>query len=418
MNNLPVVSQQRKKECLESALFTLSLDSPFYASMLQELNISFDDRCPSAGIFYDKKKEEFNVLLNPHYFTTKDKLQRTAVLFHEILHFSHKHLIRNMDKITPENVKLHNIAMDMAINQYIQNLPKGCVNVDDYKYKDSRGMVQPYPKFRPYEEYYQLLEQDVQQEQKQPGSSQNKEVLDKYKEFDQHGDGTEIDLTEEQKQQMMKEMANVLKRTIEKSTYGHTIVPDHIKDLLEDLNQRVKGLDYKKILREAIKRTVSVQDRKSTWKKPNKRYSVFAPGTRVGDLPFIANFIDSSGSISHTELNQALELVNGFLKTGAKRCMLGFWHTSLYRVQKFKYKQDILKDMIQSGGTDVSCVMEYIAKHRPDLSIVYTDGYYDKSDVKVKGNDIIWIITKGGNKNHPMCHIGKTLMLEDILKGV
>lgn len=409
------ITQQRKKECLESALFELGLDSPFYASMLQELNIAYSSvLVPTAGIYYDKKREEFNIALNPFYFTNLEKKQRAAILFHEILHFSHKHLLRAPKELTEQEQKLHNIAMDMAINQMIKNLPDGKVDVKDFKYKDANGKASPYPVFRTYEEYFQLLDADVKQEEKQKGSSQNKEQLDKYKPMDSHDlwEG----MSDEEKQNAMKEMAKVVQRTVDKSSYGHTIVPDNIKDLLEELNNRIKGIDYKRILKDAIKRTVSVQDRKPTWKRPNKRYGVYAPGTKTGDLPSVEIFIDSSGSISYNELDEGLKMTDGFLKVGAKNCMLTFWHTEVYHTQKFRYRQNLVKDNLQSGGTDITCVMQYIEKHKPDLSIVFTDGCYSQSDIKAEGNQIIWIITSNGDENHPMRHVGKTIKLANLLK--
>ncbi len=415
MDKLPIITEQRKKECLESALFELSLDSPFYASMLQELNISYNMMVPTAGIYYDKKREEFNIALNPYYFTSLEKKQRSAILFHEILHFSHKHLLRAPKELNEKEQKLHNIAMDMAINQLIRNLPEGAVNVKDYKYKDNTGKVQAYPIFRTYEEYFQLLDADVKQEEQQEGSSQNKEQLDKYMPMDSHDlwEG----MTEEEKQNAMKEMAKVVQRTVEKSSYGHTIVPDNIKDLLEELNNRIKGIDYKRILKDAIKRTVSVQDRKPTWKRPNKRYGVYAPGTKTGDLPHVTILIDSSGSISYNELDEGLKMVDGFLKVGAKKCTLGFWHTEMYHTEKFRYRQGLVRDRLQSGGTSVDCVLNYIEQTKPDLTIIFTDGFYDKSEIKAKGNQIIWIITSNGQISHPMAHVGKTLKLENILKS-
>lgn len=427
---LQVVTQQRKKECLESALFELGLDSPFYASMLQELNISYNMMVPTAGIYYDKKREEFNIALNPYYFTSLEKKERAAILFHEILHFSHKHLLRAPKELTQDQQKLHNIAMDMAINQMIKNLPEGAVRVKDFKFKDTNGNTHPYPVFRTYEEYHQLLEMDVEQQKdgddgdqgegnkfgkmRIKAGSPNKDVLEGYAPMDSHDlwEG----MTEEEKQDMMKEMAKVVQRTVEKSSYGHTIVPDNIKDLLEELNNRIKGIDYKRILKEAIKKTVAVQDRKPTWKRPNKRYGVYAPGTKTGDLPHVTILIDSSGSISYNELDEGLKLVDGFLKVGAKKCTLGFWHTEMYHTEKFKYKQGLVKDNLQSGGTDINCVMEYIEKTKPDLTIVFTDGCYSQSPLTAKGNQIIWIITSGGDENHPQKHVGKTLKLENLLK--
>jgi predicted metal-dependent peptidase len=97
--------------------------------------------------------------------------------------------------------------------------------------------------------------------------------------------------------------------------------------LLREIESSISGMNYKKILRDTIKRTVCATDRESNWNRRNKRYGIFAPGTKQGVLPECALMIDTSGSISNIEMNEFLEVVSGFLKAGSRKCVLGLWHT-------------------------------------------------------------------------------------------
>ncbi len=395
-----VITSQRKKECLESGLFALGQGNPFYSGLLQEINIRFNDQCPTVGLMYNKKKQEFHIDINSQFFCKFNLVERSAILFHEILHFSHKHVFRiegGKDKIS----MLDNIAKDMAINQFILGLPKGCVDVKNFK--DKLGVA--FPLYRTSEDYYQLLEQNQES---------NKEELEKFQPMDQH---LWEDLSDEEYQKMLEEAKKLVERTVEKSAYGHNIVPDSIKDLLKEIEQKVKDIDYKTILKKAVKKSICVTDRESTWNRPNKRYGTYSPGTRVGKLPMLSIYGDTSGSISHIELNQFMEVIFGFLKSGHKNCWLGLWHQKLYSKKKFKFNEKIDQNILESGGTDIKDVMEDIKKTKPNLAIILTDGYFDEYSIKMETQDVIWVISENGNPNHPMEKLGKTIKLGALLKN-
>jgi predicted metal-dependent peptidase len=444
------ISEVDKKKQLQSTIYNLTKIEPFYGNLLQQLTIKYGTMIPTAGVTFNTKLGQYEVYINPNFFNKLTPDQRVAVFQHEVLHFTNKHLFRLpfLDKeVSNKEKNIFNISGDMAINQFIKNLPSGCsecqnfdvkspedweslhptdelkdacpgkcINVDEWFMDDGSK----FPKFKSMEEYYQLIKKESEQqknseEKKKEGKGQGtkgnvNEHLDKYKEFDQHMWDS---LDEETKKKMLEEAKKVLERTIEKTGFNHSTVPGEIQDLLKEIDAMSASLNYKKILKDTIKRTVSVTDRENTWKKPNKRYGSYSPGTKVGALPKLAFFNDSSGSISITEQNTYLRIMDEFLKVGSRNCILGFWHTSLYYKKPYKRGQQFDSESLQSGGTDVKCVLEDIKKNKYDLSIILTDGYYDKVDIKVD-SEIIWIISEGGNLDHPMKSLGKTIELEKI----
>lgn len=432
----------KTEELLQSCIYQIVRENPFIGGLLQELTFKFNNQIPTAAIGFDQKTLKYELMFNLTYFNGHKKPQRIAVLTHEILHFLHKHLFRWMQlDIKAENRSLWNIAADMAINQYIQGLPEGTIDVSKFKIKDGT----PFPKFLTMEQYYELLQQNRDPSQKgQPqkgadgkdkkcghqksedgkghdpqecpdvmgtgNEGPNKEELDKYQPFDEHNWD---DLSEEDKERMAREAEKIIRRTIEKTQYGHSQVPGFVQDFLKDLDTYLRKLNYKAILRAAIKKTVMSQDREHSWKRPNKRYGVYAPGTNLSRIPRINMYIDTSGSISHNELNEFLDVIDAFLKAGSKTCRLVLWHTQPYYDKKYRLKSRIKASELQSGGTDPNPTLEMIKKQNPDLSIILTDGFYDKTNVKVT-SDLIWIISKQGNKDHPNKHMGKTIPLDGI----
>lgn len=402
-----VYSRDEQKKALEGALHYLCREQPFMGSLLQELTMKYTNAIPTAGITFNKEQTAFEVYINPTFFCDLTREERVAVLHHEILHFTNKHLFR-LPFLTAkeEDRKLYNMAGDMSINQYIPNLPKGCIDVKEWKMKVTPAKKgdpteAPFPLLKSMEQYYDLLKDN---------QDTNKDKHKEYKEFDQH-DWEALD--EATKQKMLEEAKKVLKRTIEKTSFSHSSAPDSIKDLLQEIESMTTTLNYKQILKRALKKTVSATNREGTWKRPNKRYGLAAPGTKIGMLPKLSFYLDSSGSISHKELNGFLDIMSNFLRVGSRDCTLALWHTSIYYKKKFKLHDNVTEKEIESGGTNITSVMQDIQKSNPNLAIVLTDGYFDSCSIPVT-TEVLFIISKGGNKNHPLAHMGKTIMLENL----
>lgn len=430
------------KQQLQATIYRLLKSDPFLGMLIQEVNLTVTSAYPTAFMGWDKKHNRFMMGVNPDFFDKLKVNERVAVIKHELMHFTHMHLRRMKFTDIPDHEKiLWNIAADMAINQYIKDLPSSCVKVSDWKQQDGSAM----PEFKTMEFYYEALSksfenkkeseqnkdgqgkpdwrkdfQDRKEGQKQDkdGNPQwgtgptnyNDEKYDSYKQFDQHD---WENLSQEEQEKFLREMKDTFERTIEKSSYSHSNVPDSVKDLLKELSAQIKELDYKGILKRAIKASVVVQNRLNTWHRPNKRYGVFSPGTTVGKLPLISVYVDTSGSMSIREINEAIEIINNLTKVGAKELHIGLWHTNLYYHKKHKRSKLFEQNEIQSGGTDLTEVLEDIKKKKPELSLVITDGYY--SDVPIKlDTPVIFLIRGDNNLKHPCAHIGVTIPYSSI----
>jgi uncharacterized protein YfcZ (UPF0381/DUF406 family) len=116
------------KQCLATGIYDVGKSHVFIAGVLQCLNIYYSHMLPTAGVMFNADQKRWDMAINPHFFCRKmSQEQRKAVLLHEIAHLSNKHPFRvPFLKIHKTKRQLMNIGADMAINQYIQNLPKGC----------------------------------------------------------------------------------------------------------------------------------------------------------------------------------------------------------------------------------------------------------------------------------------------------
>lgn len=458
------VPVELKTRALASAIYECSKSHPFIGSVLQCLTISYNHSISTAGIMFNTDAKRWDMLINPYFFCKKLTMpQQKSIMLHEISHITHKHPLRvPFLMISSHKRQLMNIAADMAINQFIKDLPKGCpqcpppeaqqpckndmcpgkvIFVEDFFDTDEKTNKQiPWERNRPFEHYYEKLLQrfqdpdnDGQQNQQAQGQGKGKgkgkgkgqgqgpgnagggaDTKDLPQTIDEHmwdGAAEESD--------MLDATEELVKRAMVKGRLDYSALPDSVKELLEDIKARRAELNYKALLLLAMKRHAAGHDRKHTWTRKSKRFGNLAPGTKVGDLPVLENHLDTSGSISIEELNEFLAIVDQFLRVGARKCNLSFFHTALYGRQQYRAGTKIDRSQIQSGGTDLTQTLEDIFKRRPDLACIVTDGCYGNVDWQSwlrpgeKPPAILWIISKGGSKEHPMANLGTTIQVPD-----
>jgi len=455
------VEVELKTRCLASAIYECSKTHPFLGSVLQCLNISYGHTIPTAGIMFNPDAKRWDMLINPYFFCKKlNLLSQKAVLLHELSHITHKHPLRvPFLKIAARKRQLMNIAADMAINQFIKNLPAGCpdcppkaareqgaqcknelcpghgIFVEDYFDTDAKtGKQIPWERNKTMEYYYEKLltrfDDPDPNDEKGEGEGEGEgdgegnagggaESGDLPQTLDEHmWDGS----CEEK--DMLDATEELVKRAMVKARLDYSSLPDSVKELLEDIKARNAELNYKAMIMQAMKRHAAGHDRKHTWTRKSKRFGYKAPGTKVGDLPKLYNFIDTSGSISIEEANEFLEIVDQFLRVGARKCQLGFFHTALYKSDEYKIGTKLKREDIQSGGTDLTPVMKEILLRKPDLAIILTDGCYGDVDVEswLKPGEkfpiTLFIISKGGDENHPLKRLGaQTVKIPDSASG-
>lgn len=410
---------------------------------------------PTAGVMFNAEVKRWDLLINPYFFCKRlSEKHRKAVLLHELYHITHKHPLRMpFIKLSVHKRQLMNIAMDMSINQFIKDIPDGCPSCpppnsgqpcenkdccgrgiilrDFYDTDEKTGKQIPWQDRREFEYYYsKLLERfddpDPSDTGDQQGDGEGEGEGDgegEPGEGDGQGQGNagggadtgDLPQTTDvhhwdgagDEGDMLEATEDLVKRAQVKSRFGYDELPGHIKELLEHIKSRKAELNYKAILLAAMKASLPANFRKKSWTRKSRRFGNMAPGTKNGEQPKLENFIDTSGSISIEEANEFLDIVDEFLKIGARKCSLNMFHTRNYYREDYKRGQRIKREDIQSGGTCLEESMKSIAKHRPDLSIILTDGYYSDVDVEawVGANgqfpNVVFIISKDGTTEHP-----------------
>ena len=438
------VTPEEKNRSLYTAIYELTTSHPFMGAVLQSLNISYSHQLPTAGIMFNTDAKRWDMLVNPFFFCKKlNAAHRKAVLLHELSHITHKHPLRvPFMKISARKRMLMNIAADMAINQFIKDLPRGCqqcpppdemkpctnelcpgrcIDVNDYSDVDPKTQAkQPWPKNQTMEHYYERLikrfddPDDDDQGDGKGNAGGGADTSDLPNTIDEHmWDGAA------EEKDMLDATEELVKRAMVKARLSYDQLDAHVRELLEDIKARRAELNYKAIIMSALKKHASGHNRKSTWTRKSKRFGNKAPGTKIGDLPMLFNIIDTSGSISIEEANEFLEIVDQFLRVGARKCRLGMFHTSLYYNEQYKLGHKMKREDFQNGGTELTDTMQEILRRKPDLTVILTDGCY--GDVPCESwmrpgehfPQVLWIISKGGTVDHPLKRFGETIKIPD-----
>ena len=213
----------------------------------------------------------------------------------------------------------------------------------------------------------------------------------------------------------------LVKRAMVKQSMSYDNLPASVRELLDSIKQRRAELNYRGLILSAIKRSASGHNRDHSWTRRSRRFGNKAPGTKDGNLPKLSLYLDTSGSISIEELSGFLDVVDEFLKVGARTCEINLFSDANYYSAKYKLAdrsmQDQIKKSVSMGGTSLESSLKKIHDTKPDLAIFLTDGYYD--DVKVeewmkagqKFPQVLWVISKDGKEDHPINRLGQTIKI-------
>ena len=168
-------------------------------------------------------------------------------------------------------------------------------------------------------------------------------------------------------------------------------------------------IDWRKVLRDFVTDTCKGNDF-STWQRPNRRFiasDIYMPTGITERVEGIVVGGDMSGSIGQHEQAVILTEVSSITDTVKPSWLrMLYWDTEVVGDEKYEMHQ--LDNFVQStkpvggGGTDPSCVPEYLTTHKitPQCVIMITDGY-----VGSWGNwshPVLWVIIDNDNAHPPV----------------
>jgi predicted metal-dependent peptidase len=345
---------------ISKASKTLIFTEPFYGLFLVGLNKVYTDKIPTAGV--SQHGIGVQLAVNPDFFTDLNDKHRIGLLKHELLHISFGHLLIR-DQYSDK--KLFNIAADLEINQYIDDdyLPDGGITMNSFPELDL-------PARAGTKIYYDLLEQ-ARENGSCPSLDELMDQMDGSTPYDHSTWDDFEDLPEAEKKLIQKQVEHQLKENAEMTEKRCGNIPGELADLIQRLRHvEPPKFDWKGYLRRFVGNS-SVVYTKKLRRKYNKRYFE-NPGLKIKFKNHICVGVDTSGSVSQSELNEFFSELNHMHKTGHKITIVQC-DTKINSIKDFNPKCDW--EIHGRGGTSFQPVIDHYNDHGRYTALIYfTDG--------------------------------------------
>jgi predicted metal-dependent peptidase len=150
-------------------------------------------------------------------------------------------------------------------------------------------------------------------------------------------------------------------------------------------------ISAKEILRRFAKNVIS-QNRITTRMKSNRRHDLALPGYRYTYTTNVMIGIDSSGSMSDSDIADGLAIVNSCLKHAAISVVM--FDTEVQEdtyLENYKKKKKTFK-VSGRGGTDFQEILDFADTKRVDGLVIFTDGMAP-APVKPRKLEVLWLTT-------------------------
>jgi predicted metal-dependent peptidase len=389
-----------KQQSLSKISKELMLKEPYYGFFLIMLNKMWRKDLPTAGV--SKNGINYQLAINEEFWTSLSEKHQMGLLKHELLHIAFGHLVSFGSF---RNKKLANVAMDMEINQYIDSeyLPDGGININDYEDLDLD--IKAGCRY-----YYDKLQQ-LKDEKDKNGTCGNEEMdklLDNIDNGDipDHSTWEEFDdLSEAEQKLIEKQLQKVLSDAKEQTIKKRGNIPGEIEGVIVIEEIVPPKFDWRGYIRRFTGISTKVFTKKIR-RKENRRYEE-NPGLKIKMRQHMLLAIDTSGSVSNSELQEFMGEIHHIYKAGVDVTIMQC-DTNIRSIEAYKGKNEI--NVAGRGGTEFDPVLDYYnANQKKYTSLVYfTDGECYTSVIP-KGN-VLWVLSERSNMNESLP--GKTIKLE------
>lgn len=422
---------------IEKAFKKLLVKEPFYGLFCLGLPKSITDSpegIPTMGVV--RKGLHTELVVNREFWEKNTDDQQLALLKHELSHICFQHMF--LSDSFPDG-QAFNVAADMEVNSYIENLPPGGCFPKDIGMGKGLGTKAYYEKLMELQQQRQKAQsprkpcnggqggqdnqqqgddqqdnapedqQDQQQPQEDKGEEERKDVPDSLpkdrKLMDSHKGWEEFRQMPEATQQLIKNnIDSLVKSTAEQVERQCGTIPGELKELVQKLREKKPEVfNWKAYFRRMLGSIYDVHI-KSTRRKQSKRF-IDAAGIQHKKKVSILVAVDTSASVSSKELQDFFSEISHIHKAGAKVTVIQC-DARINSIEEYDGKMEIT--VKGRGGTDFNPPVEYYTKHRKEYAslIYFTDGECSLPVRKPSG--MVWVITSNGyHQDYP----GKTIYI-------
>lgn len=351
------MDRNRLLDRAKSAAFTDS-NAAFLGCLMCNLNFQWTNSISTAAV------DGINFLWNPDWFDSLTPEERKGVLMHELWHIALLHGIRG------ESFADHmrwNVACDILINNRLINegyvLPMGALSDPAFIGDDWLE-----------EKIYEALPSTPPQQCWGTGTFSKNAA-----------------------------QVTVVQNAIAAAKFAGD-VPGNVEAAVKEFLK--PKLSWKQLLHKYLLDKIEPE---YSWNKPNRRFSnIYLPSLlpQEGRLITIAMFLDTSGSISEEDSKMFVSEVKFVQEVMNPEKLIVVQFDTTIQDEKIYTENTPFKNIKLKGfgGTNYECIRQYILKHKPTVSIIFTDLWADPMQ-DVGNNELIWVV-KDNSDNAPQ---GKTI---------
>lgn len=350
-----------------------------------------------------------------YVYMTKDIIRNRNINYkiyiHEILHIGLLHIVRFRMLNSLSNMELYNVITDSRINNMIRekigDIPNAIYNLEDIRGFTNYLTLEEMRDYNRYDSDYlfnKCRDKDIDIrdfEMDMTGEPDDTEDDNSGDEPNNSGENNkdvpeEFSRQENNKPFTENEIKDMLKEGI---VYGRSIGAER-GDLENTLEGIVNDLvDWKKIV---IRNAHNLCERKNDYSRLHKKSYLggypLLPRRRRKEGIHILIGIDTSGSMDMEDiklfLGSLLKVVKDY-KATLEVMEIDYDTQKIFEVKNVRDLSRV--DIIGGGGTSYKPFIKYIKEKDSDLSLLFTDGYGDQTEINEKIKNMYWIITRGGS---------------------
>ncbi|MDG1478484.1 MAG: VWA-like domain-containing protein [Myxococcota bacterium] len=387
---------------LARSINQLILEEPFYGHLFSSVIRDITPTTPTMAVGVEGARialqvnPEFLLNLTFHRGNKKYRSERVAVIKHEALHLVFKHIFRRENR----EPRMYNLAADIVVNQFVKpwKLPEGGITLETFPDLE----LEP---DQTLDWYYGKLQELSRKPQSAPQSSEVLGRLLSQEDATIVGDpasglmrgdhrlwGKSHDIDAQVADSVLDRLIVQAKERAGQRGWG--ALPNQIRELISAAIERRKPkLDWRRVIRifAASSRKTRVVN---TIRRQSKRYGTY-PGIRVSRFQRLVVAVDTSGSVSDSDLSEFFSEIHGIWRQGAEITVV---ECDAAVQRTYPYTGVLPKRVAGRGGTVFDPVFVWLNSNRMvryDGCIYLTDGYASAPSIKPPCK-MLWVVTSDG----------------------
>lgn len=356
----------RELDRCKTKIFLSGQHASFFGSLMCSLEFQWTYDIATAAT------DGVKIWWNVDHFLGLDIESRTTVLQHELWHVARLHMLRRGAR----DPRIWNHACDTRINNDLKIAKQSFVGLENCIMDPEMDK----PELRSEEAIYDLLMQDPPPDD--GGGSFG------------GGDIDMLPTDPDKHQQVVNRVVQAVQQA--KMSGNPGAIPGGIEEVISTFLDPV--VPWEKELMDFF---TDLQEKKTSWRRPNRRYPNMYMPSRIPDegrLAHLMYFMDVSGSVSSSDavrFNSELKYVHDVIRP--KKLTIVQFDTVIQQVDEFTEEDEFNKiKIVGRGGTSLVCVRKYIEEHEPTAAVVFSDMQCSPMDPLSIDCPVIWAIL--GNK--------------------